>query len=214
MEISLLPKHLLIKTSSIDHADWNYKPFLSYIQRKRFKLVNSFISNNHYDKILEIGYGSGIYMPTLFGYCNELCGIDIHPLNEKVNEILLKYGIHVRLYKESASNMSFSDKSFDLIVSVSAFEFIEDKEAACQEIKRVLKKEGYLIIVTPGNSSIIDLGLKILTQESANRDYGEKRKDTIRILKNHFNIKKRRIFPSFIGILLPIYKAYICHVET
>jgi len=207
--LKLLPKDLLINTNPIDHADWNYKPVLGWIQRKRFQLALALIGNNNYDQILEIGYGSGIFMPILSKHCNKLYGIDIHPFNDKVNRILLNYGIDTTLIQGSVSQMPFTNESFDLIISVSTFEFVEDKKTACQEIRRVLKKDGLFILITPGDSLILDLGLKILTNENAKKDYGDKRQYVIPILKEYFNIYRSRMFPLVVGHLFPIYKAYV-----
>ena len=195
-------------TNSVDHADWNYKPLLGLIQRKRFHMILSLLGKKKHDHILEIGYGSGIFMPSLSTHCDKLTGIDIHPFNKEVSKILADYGLVADLFQGSVSQMPFPDESFDLVVSVSAFEFFEDKEAACKEIKRVLKKDGHFILVTPGESWILDLGFKILTKESAKHDFGDKRQHTIPILKEHFDVKESKLFPFVIGRLLPVYKAF------
>lgn len=207
--LKLLPKDLLIKTNPIDHADWNYKPLLGYIQRKRFQLILSLMGNNIYNETLEIGYGSGIFMPMLSKYSKKLYGIDRHSLNEKVSNILVDNGIVTSLYSGSVSEMPFfANGSFDLIVSVSTFEFIEDKKTACLEIRRVLKKDGKFILVTPGDSWILDLGLKILTKETAKKDYGEMRQQVLPVLKENFNLKMSKSFPSFFNGFFAIYNAY------
>lgn len=209
MELNLLPKHLLINTGPVDHADWNYRPVLRWIQRSRFRMVLSLIGNNYYDQILEIGYGSGIFMPTLSKYCNKLSGIDIHPFKCKVDEILKYCGISASLYQGSASEMPFADESFDLIVSISSFEFIDDKINACKEIRRVLKKNGSFIIITPGKSKILDIGLKILTGEDPKKDYGETRQAFMPILYDYFYISTNRTFPMLIGYFVPVYCSFI-----
>jgi ubiquinone/menaquinone biosynthesis C-methylase UbiE len=138
-----------------------------------------------------------------------LYGIDIHPFNDNVSKILLNYGIVTNLCQGSVSQMPFKNESFDLIVSISTFEFVENKKTACKEIRRVLKTDGLFIIITPGESWILDLGLKILTHETAKKDYGDKRQYVIPILKEYFDVFQSKIFPSVIGHLLSIYKAYV-----
>ena len=209
INMKLLPKELLICTNSVDHAGWNYKPVLGYLQRKRFQLANSLIGANHYDQILEIGYGCGIFMPQLVEHCNKLSGIDIHPFNNEVGKILLNFGTVADLFHGSATQMPFNNESFDLIVAVSTFEFIEDKKSACQEIRRVLKTDGRFIVITPAESWILDLGLKLLTNESAKNDFGDKRQYVIPVLKEYFKIHKNKTFPLYIGHLFPIYSAFV-----
>ena len=76
--LKLLPPEVLIKTSEVDHADWNYRPLLSWIQRLRFRHIVSMLAGERFQRLLEVGYGSGIFMPELKQYCDELYGIDLH----------------------------------------------------------------------------------------------------------------------------------------
>ncbi|HEY5122560.1 MAG TPA: class I SAM-dependent methyltransferase [Ignavibacteria bacterium] len=211
--LTLLPRELLIKTNSVDHADWNYKTVLGYIQRKRFQLILSLIRNTHSDKILEIGYGSGIFMPALSKYCEQLYGIDIHPFNVEVSKVLDNYGVVARLFEGSVSKMPFVNDTFDLIISVSTFEFIDDKISACLEIQRVLKKNGRFLLITPAQSWILDTGFKLLTKENADNDFGNERQRVVPILKKYFNISKSRMFPPVIGNVFPVYKAYVLQLK-
>lgn len=208
-ELNLLPENLLIKTNSLDHSEWNYRPGLKWIQQKRFHLALSLMNNNHYDHILEIGYGSGIFMPALTKSYTRLTGIDIHQHNEQVQEILSRFGVPVSLVRASATAMPFQDESFDLIISISAFEFIEDKRKAAQEITRTLRKNGHFIIVTPGNFWLYDLTLKILTGASVKKDYEDKRRHVFPILKEYFEINKAITFPLFPGKAYPVYNAIL-----
>jgi len=196
-KLKLIPKEELITTGPVDHADWNYKSAIKYIQLKRFMLCLKLLGETEYKKLLEIGYGSGIFLPTLSNFTNELFGIDIHTKNKQVEEILERKNIKVNLFSGSATNMPFEDKSFDCIVSISSIEFIDKIEEACLEIKRVLKKNGNLIIITPGFSTLIDTGLKILTGESAKKDYEDRRKYLIPKLSKYFQIKDKITFPKY-----------------
>ena len=54
-KIKLLSEEELIKTGPVDHADWNYKSVIKYIQQKRFKLCMKLIKNSRSERLLEIG---------------------------------------------------------------------------------------------------------------------------------------------------------------
>lgn len=194
-KIKLLPLEALKKTGNVDHADWNYRFFLGYIQRQRFRLMLNLINDSRFGNLLEIGYGSGIFVTHLIEYTDNYYGIDIHTHNDSVKEILKGYKIHANLSSGSAEKMPFENDFFDGIISVSALEFVNDLKAACSEIKRVLKKNGGLFVVTPGHSKLLDLGLKVLTGKSAREDYGDKRERTIPILNENFQVKKQSYFP-------------------
>jgi len=196
-KINLLPKKDLITTGPVDHADWNYKSVIKYIQLKRFKLCLKLLGDRKYDRLLEIGYGSGIFLPTISDFTNELFGIDIHTKNKQVEEILEKNNIKSKLISGSAVNMPLENEFFDCIVAISSIEFIDKLNEACLEIRRVLKKNGCLIIITPGVSELLDAGLKILTGENAKKDYEDRRNYIIPTLLKYFKMKDKIAFPKY-----------------
>ena len=71
------PKNILAKTSPSDPIEWYYKPIFGYAYRKRLALALDALGDNH-DKLLEVGYASGILLPELFRHCKELHATDIH----------------------------------------------------------------------------------------------------------------------------------------
>jgi len=196
-KLSLIPRETLIKTGDVDEADWNYQPILGYIQRRRFKLIMKLLSDQKFFRLLEVGYGSGIFMKQLAQYCDELYGVDIHECNGSVQDMLSKLNVKTQLFSENATSMHFEQNFFDCIVAVSTIEFIDDIHAACVEFKRILKPQGFLIIVTPGHSPVVDMGLRILTGVNAKSKYKNRRQVLSNILMNHFNIEKKLTFPSF-----------------
>jgi ubiquinone/menaquinone biosynthesis C-methylase UbiE len=193
--VRLLPREALIKSGSIDHADWNYRPILGWIQQLRFRLIVSLLPQTTVPRMLEVGYGSGIFMPELSGRCRELYGIDIHPLQEDVARILTSHGVTARLFSSGAETMPFEDGFFDCIVAVSSLEFVNDIDAAGREMARVLRPDGTLVMVMPGHSPLLDFGLKVLTGESANKDYGGRREALMPALSRYFAVEHRRSFP-------------------
>jgi ubiquinone/menaquinone biosynthesis C-methylase UbiE len=204
--LHLLPSGALHKTGNVDHADWNYKPLLGAISRRRFHLVVSLLAGQRIERLLEIGYGSGVFLPELSRYCEQLYGIDVHQMQQTVSESLSKTGVTAQLYSASASAMPFEDAFFDCLVAVSALEFVEDLDAACTEMKRVLKPGGSLVVITPGHSPLVDFGLKILTGESAQNDYGNRRQMLLPTLLRHFAVERQ--------LSVPAYGKFVVHLYT
>ena len=144
-------------------------------------------------------------MPMLKQYCVELYGIDLHKKVEEVQKSLSNNGVIAELHSGSVIRMPFDDDFFECTIAVSAFEFIDDLEAACEEMIRVLKPNGLVLVVTPGYSPIVDLGLQILTGESARENYADRRQRLIPTLLNYFSIEKKIIVPGISRILVPLY---------
>jgi ubiquinone/menaquinone biosynthesis C-methylase UbiE len=202
-QLHLLPEEILVRTGPVDHADWNFRPFLGKIQRARFRLLLGLIGGRRFDRLLEVGYGSGVFLPELARRCRALYGVDIHRESDRVAAALGKLDVRASLSTASAEAMPFEDGFFDAAVAVSSFEFIGDFDRACREIARVLGPRGAFFVVTPGDSRILDAGLKLLTGADARRDYGQRRKEVMPALARHFRTETSRGFPS---ALFPIYR--------
>lgn len=196
----LLPKTQLIQTGPVDHADWNYRPGLAFVMRRRFALMLGLLPR-HSHRMLEIGFGSGVFMPELSQRCDELYGIDVHDETAAVQARLDASGVRAVLSRQSAAKTTFDDCFFDSIAAVSALEFIDDIEAAAAELARVLTPQGRLVAVMPGKSPLLDFALCVATGKSANDDYGDRRERVIPALQKHFRIVRTKSFP-------PVYRAY------
>lgn len=202
--LRLLPPAALIRTSDVDHADWNYRAFLGQIQRIRFRVVCRLLGEQRYPRLLEIGYGSGVLMPELKQRCDELYGIDPHSKHREVAAALAQHGVVAELYSGSAEVLPFANGFFDAVVSVSALEYVPDIERACREIRRVLRPGGDLVVVTPGHSALLDLGLRIATGESAGQ-YENRRERLLPALKAHFAVVAEKPIPWVTGPLFRLY---------
>jgi len=193
--VKLLPRELLVQTSPIDHADWNYRPVLGKLQRVRFQLIKSILGDTVKEDLLEVGYGSGVFFPELLEHTTRIAGIDIHTCEAEVREKLKSAGIDADVRSGDVCDMPFDDNSQDIVVAVSALEYVPDIDQACLEIKRVLRDGGLAAVVTPGKSPILDAGLKLLGGEDAEENYGDRREKLLAALHRHFHVERIQRWP-------------------
>lgn len=206
--LRLLPRELLIRTNPLDQGDWAYRPILGEIQRLRFAAVASMLrARPRAVRLLEIGYGSGILLPELARHCDELYGLDVHRSAAAVAGQLARVGVIALLASGDACALPYRDGSFDTVVVISTFEFVPDVPKAASEVLRVLTPRGVAIVVTPGSSPLLDLGLKILTGERAEDTFEGRRAQIIPALRAAGDIVAERRVPPMIGRLLPVYRA-------
>lgn len=211
-ELKLLPESALVRTGPVDHADWNYRPLIGTVQRIRFRLIRKLLEGRRFDRLLEIGYGSGVFMPELATRAGELCGIDPHPMPREVEAALASHGVRATLVTGGAESLPYEDGSFDCAVSVSAIEYVEDIDRACRELIRVLKPGGVLAVATPGVSPVWDLALKLSTGESP-KQYADRRQRLLPALKRHFKLEREVTVPAIGGRLTRLYTG-VCLVRT
>lgn len=206
--LNLLPPDALVKTGDVDHADWNHKFLLGTISRARFHLIKSLLGEKRGEKLLEIGYGSGVFLPELSKYADEIYGVDVHREMSKVSEKLAAYDVKVKeLTTGGAETMKWENGFFDAVVAVSALEFVDDLDKVCEEVKRILKPSGSFFVVTPGQSPLLDFGLKILTGKSAKDDFADRREMILPTLFKQFTVKKQLAYPRFGNSLIKFYTA-------
>jgi ubiquinone/menaquinone biosynthesis C-methylase UbiE len=186
-DLNLLPKSALVRTSEVDHPDWNYRLLLGSVQRLRFRVILKLLAGAGFGRLLEIGYGSGVFLPELAKHCDELYGIDPHPHLSTVEENLKRHGVPAKLSRCSVESLPYDGNFFDCAVTVSALEYVPDIEAACQEIRRVLKPGGVLAVVTPGVTPLWDLALRVSTGESLSQ-YADRRQKLQPTLRRHFRL--------------------------
>lgn len=194
-KIELLPRELLVKTSEVDHADWNYRGLLGILQRTRFKLIKSLLDGVSGESLLEVGYGSGVFFPELLKVCGEISGVDPHEKHREVTEKLSTAGIEADLRSGSVSDMDFEDDSFDVVVAVSSIEYVEAIDDACREIIRVMRPGGSFVLVTPGKSPILDAGLRLFGDEDADSNYGDRRENLQNVLDQYFQRERVKRWP-------------------
>jgi ubiquinone/menaquinone biosynthesis C-methylase UbiE len=102
------------------------------------------------DKIvLDLACGEGYGAALLSTVAQEVVGVDLDP--EAIDHARATYGHLERLRFEccDGTRTRLPDASFDVVVSFETIEHVAEQEALLNEIRRVLKPEGILIISSP-----------------------------------------------------------------
>ncbi|MBU0907090.1 MAG: class I SAM-dependent methyltransferase, partial [Nanoarchaeota archaeon] len=124
----------------------NYKPYLD----ERNKRILEMISPEKNHKILVIG--TGVYPKTEFFLfhnfkCKNVFSIDIDKDNlDRAREILPELNF---LYANAQKKLPFENREFDVVVMTEVLEHLKDERLILKEIRRVLKKNGALVLSVP-----------------------------------------------------------------
>jgi ubiquinone/menaquinone biosynthesis C-methylase UbiE len=98
------------------------------------------------DRILDLGCGTGTLIQNLLTVALETKIVGLDPSVEILNIAMQKLPAAIVLKIGSATNILFSSNSFDVLISTSAFHYFRNPDLAVQEMQRVLKPGGCLII--------------------------------------------------------------------
>lgn len=97
-------------------------------------------------RLLDFGCGSGQFLNMISRYCDSSCGIDI--VRAPIEEARISYP-HLEFSLLNGDGMtSFQDNSFDTVCMIDVLEHILDMESVLEEINRILKPGGHLLIAT------------------------------------------------------------------
>ena len=99
---------------------------------------------------LDIGTGSGIFLPTLSQISENVYGVDLSKVIFFVNHMLEKQDINnVFLTMGDVTSLPYESSTFDLIVCLSLIEHVEDLHNAFSEMRRVMNDNSVLILGYP-----------------------------------------------------------------
>ncbi|MEW6408955.1 MAG: class I SAM-dependent methyltransferase [Nitrospirota bacterium] len=111
----------------------------------RYRFASEFCDNKD---VLEVACGSGIGLGYLAKVAKWVVGGDIDENNLKL--ALEHYNGHnnIEIKLLDAHNLSFKDKSFDVVILYEAIYYLHEPEKFVAEARRVLRDNGVLIICT------------------------------------------------------------------
>jgi SAM-dependent methyltransferase len=110
---------------------------------------------------LEVGPGSGVYLPRLSALFQTVVAADIErPYLDHLGPLVQRYG-NVRLIEDDITRSRLASESFDLVLCTEVLEHIRDSPAALRGINRLLKPQGILVVTTPQRFSVLEMAMKV-----------------------------------------------------
>ncbi len=110
---------------------------------------------------LEVGPGSGIYLPVLASLFQQVYGSDIEHAYLKHAQTALAETGNVSLVIDDITDSELPQHSFDLILCSEVVEHITNSQAAITQMRRLLKPGGVLVLSTPQRYSPLELLARI-----------------------------------------------------
>ena len=118
--------------------------YKEWFEADREYLINNIKRNS---KVLDVGCGDGRGLKYIIGITRNLVGIDHDKTAVKHAKENFKRFQKVKIVLGEANNLPFKSDSFDYVICIGSFiNFGQKKEKALNEMKRVVKKSGNIII--------------------------------------------------------------------
>lgn len=143
------------------------------------------------DRAVEVGPGSGIYLPILAAHFTEVVAVDIEDdFLEHAHELSVRHP-NIIPQKIDITKPELPESHFDLVLCSEVIEHIADSKAALSQMRRIIKPDGRLILSTPHRWSTLEIVARIALQpgfiQIVRRIYGEAVHET-----GHINLMTRR----------------------
>ena len=136
----------------------NVEEFILFLKHK-FAYENALKYIKSTDRILEIGCGDGYGANILSQSQANITAIDIDIASiELAKEKYTAKNVHFESF--DGINLKYPDHSFDMVVSFQVIEHVNDVALYLNNIKRVLKPNGKLLITTPSRTYRLAPGQK------------------------------------------------------
>jgi ubiquinone/menaquinone biosynthesis C-methylase UbiE len=129
------------------YDQWFATPIGQLVKKVEGELLLNLIKPNPGDLILDAGCGTGVFTVDLLHLGYTIIGIDLSmPMLARAKQKARGYPLRIVL--ADLLSLPFSENSFDKVISVTALEFIEDGRGAIDELFRVTKRGGSLVVAT------------------------------------------------------------------
>lgn len=160
MEITLPDRKSIKETSAADPLKLYYIPIARSFYKARFADAIRLLGQR-VGRLLEVGCGSGIFLPELAKHAHSLFACDLHPNLNRTLEMLRRESVQAALVRSNAGMLPYATESMDAIVCMSVLEHLHDLQSPAEEFFRVLRPGGVAIIGVPVTNLMTEVILRL-----------------------------------------------------
>ncbi|MGJ7912974.1 class I SAM-dependent methyltransferase [Neobacillus sp. LXY-1] len=126
-------------------AKW-YDFFMNPLEKRKFIKIRQELLSKASGRVLEIGSGTGINFP-LYKGVDKVVAIEPSPfMQERSRKKQSQASVPIKVVQASAEQLPFESDTFDTVVATLVFCTIPQPEKAIEEMRRVCKPNGKILL--------------------------------------------------------------------
>ncbi len=205
VRLKLLPRREYVGIDRDDPLRFYFWPVLGRMYRRRIELCLAQCTGGQ--RVLEVGFGSGVSFLNLNDIYEEIHGIDLNVSVEQVSDLFNKKNIRLRLQSGSVLSMPYEDDFFDTVLLISILEHLKPSEQvlAFKEIRRVLRQDGQVIYGVPIERTFMVLMYRLLGFNIREHHFSTEKDvlSAVRAVLDEVRVIRMQSVPSIFG---PVYE--------
>lgn len=166
LRFQLPPRGALRPNSDVDPLRYYYAPLVGRVFSARIDLGLQLLPPVRFARVLEVGYGSGLLLPTLSRVAETVDGVDLASDGAVVRAEVSRLGVGNlgELRRGDVRALPFDDARYDLVVAFSILEHLRPEElpAALAEVHRVLMPGGLFLVGCPAVHRAMNLAFSAI----------------------------------------------------
>lgn len=201
-----LPPRGTLTAGPSDPLRFYYKPVIGRVFQARINLGLQMLEGR-FRRLLEIGYGSGLLMPTLGAIADEVYGADIEPEPAALRPALDRLGIRPReLVKADIQDLPFPYGHFDAVVAFSILEHLKQEalQIAAREVARVLQPGGVFLVGCPAVHRAMNAAFRAIGFKGIENHHFSGIQHVLEACAAHFEAVRKATLPGVLGRALPL----------
>jgi 2-polyprenyl-3-methyl-5-hydroxy-6-metoxy-1,4-benzoquinol methylase len=209
--LRLPPRRLVSKPDSDDPIDYYYRPLTAPLYRARLRDALALLGPGPFDSLLDVGYGSGVFLPELARRTRRLVGVDVHAGRAGVETMAGALGIDVEFHDASLFELPFCEGEFAALVCVSVLEHLRELDDALDELTRVVAAGGRLVLGVPVRNAATSAFFRLVGYDPL-EIHPSSHRDVAAALarRRRLSVVRRAVFPRLLPLDLAAYVTFAC----
>ena len=146
----------LPQSGPTDPLKYYRHPLVGRFYRERINRGLRMLPLRRFERPLEVGYGAGAVLLALANRVEELHGIDLDADPSILTEYFRSRNCQAQLRRGSVYELPYESNSFDLVVSFSVFEHLQEYQHALGEVYRVMRPKGLFLLGMPSVNKLME----------------------------------------------------------